>query len=194
MTFEQWDQPIDWQELDRLVDGQLSDEEYRELIAEIELYPNGWRQCALAFLEHQALQREMGRIEADVTPAKLSAENAGDHSSHAAAAATLGPAQTTASWLAWLSMAICVVVGLTLGFVMQSEFRESIRGRASMDGSNTEPLIQNYNNRSQPATTNNSAVQTNRVNLRMSSPDFTEKIRMETTVHERRRIRIRPLD
>jgi hypothetical protein len=50
---------INWFELDRLVDGQLAPHEYRELLRQIDRDPDGWRQCALAFLQHQALEKEM---------------------------------------------------------------------------------------------------------------------------------------
>ena len=40
--------------LDRLVDNELDDAERRELLLELEHSPDGWRQCALAFLEAQA--------------------------------------------------------------------------------------------------------------------------------------------
>lgn len=50
---------INWCELDRLVDGQLAPHEYRELLRQIDRDPDGWRQCALAFLQHQALEKEM---------------------------------------------------------------------------------------------------------------------------------------
>ena len=44
---------------DRLVDGELSREEYRELITQLDDEPGGWRQCALAFLEAQAWGQEL---------------------------------------------------------------------------------------------------------------------------------------
>ena len=50
---------INWFELDRLVDGQLAPHEYRELLRQIDKDPDGWRQCALAFLQHQAIEKEM---------------------------------------------------------------------------------------------------------------------------------------
>jgi len=40
--------------IDRLVDGELADAERRELLIQLENDPDGWRQCALAFLEDQA--------------------------------------------------------------------------------------------------------------------------------------------
>ena len=44
------------QEIDRLVDGELSRVERRELLKRLESEPDGWRRCALAFLENQAFR------------------------------------------------------------------------------------------------------------------------------------------
>jgi hypothetical protein len=44
---------------DRLVDGELTPEEYRTLLATLDDEPSGWRRCALAFLENQALGSEL---------------------------------------------------------------------------------------------------------------------------------------
>ena len=46
-------------QLDRLIDGELSASEYRSLIASLEDQPEGWRRCALAFLEAQALGHDL---------------------------------------------------------------------------------------------------------------------------------------
>jgi hypothetical protein len=51
--------------LDRLVDGELPDAEYRAAVEQFEADPDGWRRCALAFLEAQALRRELGFLRAD---------------------------------------------------------------------------------------------------------------------------------
>jgi len=48
--------------LERLVDGELSPEEYRALLTSLEEDPGLWRQCALAFLEAQALGQELGNV------------------------------------------------------------------------------------------------------------------------------------
>lgn len=50
--------PEDSQLLDRLVDGELTDAERRELLLHLERTPDGWRRCALAFLENQAWRGE----------------------------------------------------------------------------------------------------------------------------------------
>src|SRR5437660_1111223 len=46
--------PDDDRLLDRLVDGELPDAERRKLLLKFEKEPDGWRRCALAFLEAQA--------------------------------------------------------------------------------------------------------------------------------------------
>src|SRR5437660_9434314 len=48
--------------IERLVDGELSVEGYRALLASLDDEPDGWKRCALAFLEDQALAGEMGAI------------------------------------------------------------------------------------------------------------------------------------
>jgi hypothetical protein len=47
---------------DRLVDGELAADEYRALVASLDEEPGGWRRCALAFLEAQALAGEIGGV------------------------------------------------------------------------------------------------------------------------------------
>src|SRR5688572_17851334 len=44
---------------DRLVDGELSNDERRNLLQRLERAPEGWRRCALAFLEAQEWGREL---------------------------------------------------------------------------------------------------------------------------------------
>lgn len=53
-------------DFDRLVDGELTAEQQRELLSALDDTPDGWRRCALAFLEAQAWRNEMCR--ADETP------------------------------------------------------------------------------------------------------------------------------
>lgn len=50
--------PEDSQLLDRLVDDELTDTERRELLLRLERTPDGWRRCALAFLEQQTWRGE----------------------------------------------------------------------------------------------------------------------------------------
>ena len=48
--------------LDLLVDGELDDAQRRELVAGLDHTPDGWRRCALAFLEAQSWGREMQAV------------------------------------------------------------------------------------------------------------------------------------
>jgi hypothetical protein len=45
--------------LDRLVDGELPPDEERRLLQSLESAPDGWRRCALGFLEAQLWRREL---------------------------------------------------------------------------------------------------------------------------------------
>ena len=49
--------------LDRLVDNELSEEEYRRVLALVSSKPDGWRQLAMAFLESQALEKELANLQ-----------------------------------------------------------------------------------------------------------------------------------
>ena len=48
--------------LDRLVDGELSPEHRRAFLAAIEHTEDGWRRCALAFLEAQSWRSEFNQL------------------------------------------------------------------------------------------------------------------------------------
>ncbi len=76
--------------LDRLVDGELSEFQRRQLLASMDQRPEGWRRCALAFLEAQSWGSEFKLLSANsvrtaaaektaefiqIPPANLSAAN-----------------------------------------------------------------------------------------------------------------------
>jgi len=71
-------------QLDRLADGELSRDEYRELLAQLDREPDGWRRCAMAFLEAQAWKREFHELRAEqAAPAQLvTSASTGDRPSH----------------------------------------------------------------------------------------------------------------
>jgi hypothetical protein len=50
--------------LDKLVDGELDDAQRRQLLTDLENQPEGWRRCALAFLEAQAWKRSLAVLTA----------------------------------------------------------------------------------------------------------------------------------
>jgi hypothetical protein len=47
---------------DLLVDGELSEADRRALLSQLDEEPDGWRRCALAFLESQSWRKEFGQI------------------------------------------------------------------------------------------------------------------------------------
>jgi hypothetical protein len=54
--------PLDHEMLDRLVDGELSEGERRELLARLDRVAGGWRACAISFLEAQCLEEAFGEM------------------------------------------------------------------------------------------------------------------------------------
>lgn len=94
--------------LDRLVDGELGQEEYAALLRSLDQTPDGWRRCALAFLEAQAWQRELG-----VRPVERTAATVPEPVQRAAA-------KKTATWPLLLAIAASFALAFVLGQVFQS--------------------------------------------------------------------------
>ena len=93
----------------RLIDGELSPEEYRALIASLDDMPGGWRRCALAFLESQALNQELCSLSQpneswQVQPPKKMAAR---HSPW-----------LRERWQYWVGMAVCFLLAFGLGVLM----------------------------------------------------------------------------
>ncbi|HVU89295.1 MAG TPA: hypothetical protein VHD36_18355 [Pirellulales bacterium] len=57
-------------QLDLLVDGELGDAERRQLLTALDARPDGWRRCALAFLEAQSWQRGLRGFGSPEKPAE----------------------------------------------------------------------------------------------------------------------------
>ena len=58
--------------LDRLVDGELGPEEYREFLQALEREPDGWRRTAMAFLEAQAFGQDLAALRHEIdVPEKI---------------------------------------------------------------------------------------------------------------------------
>lgn len=88
--------------LDRLVDGELDDAERRELLLRLDQAPQGWRHCALAFLEAQAWRSEArAAVTEPVQPVSMQ---------------PVRPA--TAARSHWKGSAIYVPLAMAAGFVL----------------------------------------------------------------------------
>jgi len=90
---------------DRLVDGELDDEEYRELLATLDDRPEGWRRCALAFLEAQNWGNEFKGVLKETDPPKTLAHV---------------PSRAANKLGTLLAMAACFLVALFLGMYLRS--------------------------------------------------------------------------
>jgi hypothetical protein len=59
--------------LDRLADGELSRQEYAALLSSLDHEDEGWKKCALTFLEGQALRTDFRKLIDEPTPPSQSA-------------------------------------------------------------------------------------------------------------------------
>ena len=109
--------------LERLVDGELSPEEYRGLLASLDESPDGWRRCALAFLESQALARELRTF--------------GDEAQSGSRQAVQPATRRRKSDMAWLALtaaasfliAFCIGLSIRLpGYLAEGPERVAVEG------------------------------------------------------------------
>jgi hypothetical protein len=104
--------------LDRLVDGEVGQEEYVALLRSLDQTPDGWRRCALAFLEAQAWQRELGRrsVEPAAPPIPASVQQERNTKTNA--------------WPLLLAVAASFVLAFGLGLAFRSAglWEESLDG------------------------------------------------------------------
>jgi len=115
---------FDDRDLDRLVDGELDEDRRRQLLMELETQPDGWRRCALKFLESQAWGAVIA-AEAASQGRKASGGPAAPSQpaahSHQAAGATAPPRprrrgpRDLRPWLNALAMAACFLIALNIG-------------------------------------------------------------------------------
>ncbi len=95
------------EDLDRLVDGELTDDEYRRLLLAVEEEPDGWRRCAAAFLEAQAWAGELRSVR----------------QSAAAPPAAAAPRPTAAR--GYVGLALAAAASFAIAFVLGWQFRWS---------------------------------------------------------------------
>lgn len=120
-------QPVDPAALDRLVDGELPETQRRELLTSLDRQPDGWRRCALAFLEAQSWGDAVGELtrrpEKPVEATSAAAPAAVQAVAAQRPAATRPAAQRpTAQWSSWkslLAMAASFLVTFGLGMGLQ---------------------------------------------------------------------------
>ena len=106
--------------LDRLVDGELSGSDRRRLLESFDKRPEGWRRCALAFLEAQSWREEMGQVARGL---------ASETNEPKSPASPFAPSRklSVSVVATWLAMAASLVLAFGLGW-MQHERGPSIAG------------------------------------------------------------------
>lgn len=87
--------------LDRLADGELNREEYAALLSSLDQHDEGWKRCALALLEGQALRTELRDLVAE-TPEEPKAQ-------------PKPPSRTYGIWPQLLTLAACLGLTFWLG-------------------------------------------------------------------------------
>ena len=100
------DLPADDRTLDRLVDGELSPAEYDDALRSLDRRPDGWRRCALAFIEAQAWQRDIGLMRREET-------------SPTAPEVTVRPATARKRWPLLLAVAASFLTAFGLGLAFR---------------------------------------------------------------------------
>ena len=109
------------QQFDLLVDGELSEADRRALLVQLEHEPDGWRRCALAFLEAQCWREEFGQTAA---PAATQAAGAG--AGHIAPLSQVEPAGRRQSWRQYaatsLTMAASFLIALVVGMGLRGNW------------------------------------------------------------------------
>jgi hypothetical protein len=129
-------------QFDRLVDGELSATERRALLESLDTRPEGWRKCALAFLEAQAWKKDLFGL-------------ATKPQSSAASASTIAPnpialrnrMRTAAQWLA---VAAGLVVAFRFGAMRQQPAPVANVSTAADQQIATAPPTANQTNGAKP--------------------------------------------
>jgi hypothetical protein len=132
---------VDDERFDRLVDGDLSPEEYRSFVSALDEEPGAWRRCALAFLEAQALSSELGHIWGNLDRSQDTAPL------HQAAALNKHAVRSQGKTIPWtkllsaLAIAASLVAALSLGIVAPQFFTRRGKESPLMGNLTTEPMM-----------------------------------------------------
>lgn len=133
---------------DRLVDGELSDDQRRALLASLDEKPEAWRGLALAFVEAQTWQRAMRQlVEPREQPAIAPASQA--RSDRASAAAI--PSRSRGRWSTAAGTSLAVAAALLVAFLLgrqmgprqsapSADVAAASRGAAPVAGLALDPL------------------------------------------------------
>ncbi len=123
---------VDDRQLMRLVDGELSLEEQQVTLRWLDAHPDRWRDCALAFLEEQALRQELAaaqdraaaasRPNSETSGRQVSEEgirpDAVDATSRPDGSRRRDAAGSELGWIKMLSLAALVMAAFAVGWLI----------------------------------------------------------------------------
>lgn len=117
--------------IDRLVDGELSDAEYRSLLGSLDETADGWKRVAIGFLENQALAKEIGLLRREADPVATTSLPPAADLRPVAATARRGGWRSAAVQALGIAASFLIVFGL--GMVLQrAAFQRGEPGRNSV--------------------------------------------------------------
>jgi anti-sigma factor RsiW len=102
--------------LDRLADGELNPDQQRRLLAALETHPDGWRRCALTFVEAQTLRAEFRRM---TTADNVAVPQRGDPKQPTMTVRQPARPNSALAPARWLAIAASLLVAFTLGITAQ---------------------------------------------------------------------------
>jgi hypothetical protein len=105
--------PIDDSVFDRLVDGELSPGERRQLLDSLDNQPDGWRRCALSFLEAQSWRESLGQL------VRGDGEDC-DSQKSLAPAMDASARKGLKHGMAWVAVAASLLIAFTLGTITRN--------------------------------------------------------------------------
>jgi len=105
-------------QMDRLVDGELSDADRKALLSGLDHEPEGWRRCALAFLEAQAWKQELRFI---AKPQAAQDSRVESDEVLALKTATEGQVDRSLGWRQRLSTALAMAASFLVALVIGSQ-------------------------------------------------------------------------
>jgi hypothetical protein len=126
------DASVDLRAIDRLVDDELSAGEERSFLAALEFQPDGWRRCALAFLEARAWKAELAAAthgdseQLNGKPVRLLLP--ADNNANAPPAAPVA----RRSWSAALAIATSIGLAFFLGIVARGHWNGTSHNQLSV--------------------------------------------------------------
>ena len=120
--------------LDLLVDGELDEARRRELLLRLEREPDGWRRCALAFLEAQSLSREMKSLVR--RPPRKDTPKGGSQTSEVAATSEVSAGIGQTARRRWLDGRAGTVLAMAASFLIALGLGTLLRDFATRSKSN----------------------------------------------------------